>query len=351
MSGVYNQLNEQSTSDAIRGLLRDVQDRSAKAKSEIRCSGTKDELIRNVRLAVQRNYATEEEVHQLLWDSEEVGRQHVLLLCPAPAGLTSHPANLDGKVVAQSLFDDTPIDDLFPRYDYPSLGYAWSDFRLQPEGGWLGKAYGREVYRQSQGLVSTEELEGGVIQEIRQYSWKEVKTTLVVNWRPRPRILELRVDISNLQNEKTIDERREQLWTLLQPAFDRADLIGLNIDNLLNNIIFNRDTQENQERYTISRVELTDTRSGQIRVIPKSSDALDNDPGRRASLDAMRQNAFVPSLVRVEWKCGLQDCPRVMTEPVSVVIEKTPNGPELRILKQITNGTYEYIFNQLRGRL
>jgi hypothetical protein len=40
-----------------------------------------------------------------------------------------------------------------------------------------------------------------------------------------------------------------------------------------------------------------------------------------------------------------------MTEPVSVVLEKTSNGPELRILKRITNATYEYIFDQLRSRL
>lgn len=351
---VYTQLNEQCTSEAIKGLLREIQERSAKAKAEIHVSGPKDELIRNLREAVDKRYATPAEINQLLWDSEEVGKQHILLLTPAPEGLISpsHMVNIaDGSEVAVALFDDSALHDLFPRFEYPSRGYVWSDFRLKENGGWLGKAYGREIYRQSQGLVSTEELEDGVIQEIRQYSWKEVKTTLVADWRPSSRILELRIDISNLQAEKTVEERRQELWTLLKPAFDKSDLIGVDIDGLLENIIFQRETPENRERYSINRVELTDPRSGQIRVIPKSSDALDDDPGRKASLEAMRQNRFQPSLVRVEWKCGLQGCPKEMTEPVSVVIEKTSNGPELRILKRITNATYEYIFNQLRARL
>ncbi len=351
---VYNQVNEQCTSESIKSLLRNIQDRSAKAKSEIHISGTKDDLIRNLGIAVDNRYATLAEINQLLWDSEEVGKQHILLLRPAPEDLASPSHKVDiatGSQVATALFGDSSLSEIFPRYGYPSRGYVWSDFRLMENGGWLGKAYGREVYRQSQGIVSTEEVGDGVIQEIRQYSWKEVKTTLVANWRPSPGILELRIDISNLQTEKTIDERRNELWTLLKPAFDKSDLIGVDIDGLLERIIFDRETPSNRARYSISRVELTDPRSGQIRVIPKSSESLDHDPGRKASLEAMKKNNFRPSLVRVEWKCDLPDCPKEMTEPVSVVIEKTSNGPELRILKRINSATYEYIFNQLRSRL
>lgn len=348
---VYRQLNEQCTADGIRSLLREIQERSDVAKAEIHVSGTKEELIRNLRLAVNRHFATLGEVQKLLWDSEEVGKQHILLLQPAPEGLAAPLLNLaDGNEVALALFDDVSLEGLFPRYEYPSRGYVWSDFRIEPGVGWLGKAYGREVYRQSQGLISTEEIEGGVIQEIRQYSWKEVKTTLVARWR-QPGFLELRVDISNIQTEKSIDERRSELWTLLKPAIEKSDLIGVNIDGLLENIINQRATEENRRRYSVSRVELTDPRSGQIRVLPKGTDALDDEPGRKASLEAMQRNLFRPSLVRVEWKVGTEDCPKSMTEPVSVVIEKTQNGPELRILKRVTNDTYEYIFNQLRRRL
>jgi len=352
LHAVYRHLKDLSgSSNAIRDLLRDICKRGEKQASDINVSGTKEEMIRNLRQAVNLRYAELYEVQKTLWDLEEVGKQHVLLLRPAPEGLgTSKVQISDGMDVAVSLFDDTPIEHLFPRYEYPSSGFLWCDFRLQANG-WLGKAYGRETYRQSQGIIATEELDDGTVQEIRQYKWKEVRSTLVANWRADSEILELRIDISNLQNEKTVDERRKELWTLLTPAFEPSDMIGVDIDGLLQKIIFERDVPENRERYSISRVELTDPRSGLIRVIPKANDSLDNDPGRKASLETMQKNGFLPSLVRIEWKPGLPGCPSCMTEPLSVVLEKTSNGPELRILKRITNATYEYIFGQLRSRL
>lgn len=350
---IYRQLLDLSGStNAIRDLVRDIQDRSQDAKSSINVSGTKEELIRNLKEALGRRFATISEVQQLLWDIEEVGRQHILLLTPAPPELATQVANIaDSEEVAVALFDEMPVKNLFPRYEYPTKGYLWADFRVSQNGNWLAKAYGRETYRQSQGLVSTEEMDDGTIKEIRQYAFKEVKATLIAHWRASVKILELRIDIGGIPNEKAIDERRNELWTLLKAAFGQSDLIGVNVDKLLKEIIFERDKPENKQRYSISRVELTDPRSGQIRVIPNQSEELDKDPGRKASLAAMQENSFRPSLVRVDWKNGLDGCPECMTEPVSVVIEKTANGPELRILKRVTNATYEYIFNQLRSRL
>ncbi len=353
LHSIYRQLLDfNGSSNAVRGLVRDIQDRSQEARTAINVGGNKEVLLRNLRLAVDKKYAEIREVQELLWNIEEVGKQHILFLQPGPDALASPNADISAReAVATSLFDDNSIKDLFPRYEYPTNGYLWSDFRFLANGGWLGKAYGLETYRQSQGLVSTEEMDDGTVQEIRQYARKKVKATLVANWRPHSKILELRIDITNLQTERTVEDRRNELWTLLKPAFDKSDLIGLNIDKLLASIIFDREKPENQQRYSISRVELTDPRSGQIRVIPNQSEELDNDPGRKASLAAMQTNSFQPSLVRVQWKGESEDCPKCMTEPVSVVIEKTANGPELRILKRITNDTYEYIFNQLRIRL
>jgi len=350
---LYTQINDRCNVDAIKALLRNISERSAAASTDIRISGLKEDLIRHLRIAVEQRHAQPEELRRLLWNSEEVGKQHILLLSRAPAEFSTSPpaANIEnGAEVAAALFGE-PWKNRFPRYEFPTSGAIWSDFRIDENGGWLGKAYGRELYRQSEGVVATEELDGGVQQEIRQYSLKVVKTTLVARWRPTPPVLELRVDNSNLQTTKAIEERQKQLWTLLQPAFQNQHLVGLGVDNLLNCLIFERHTPENQERYSISRVELTDPRSGLIRVMPYDSEALDHDVGRKRSLEAMQANDFRPSSARVEWKCGLEGCPADMTEPVPVVVEKTSNGPELRIRKQITSDTYEYIYNQLRSRL
>jgi hypothetical protein len=347
LHSVYRQLYDiHGVTNVVRDFLRNVQGRPSTPKNEIVISVNKDELFHNLKRAVSLGLASFQEVNELLWDLEEVGRQHILLLVPDEG---KQPIIANGNDVAVSLFDEADLSAMFPRFEYASQGYVWADFRLTPNGGWLAKAYGREIYRQSQGLVSTEEMADGTIQEIRQYVMKEVRTTLVAKWRPVVNVLEIRIDISNLQNEKTPDFRREQLWQLLKPAFQQTDLVGMNIDKLLSNLIFEREKPENVSRYSISRVELTDPRSGLIRVIPNGSEELDKDPGRRDSLDAMQRNGFLPSLVRVDWKVG-EDSPKSMNEPISVVVEKTGNGPEIRILKRISNDSYEYIFDQLRSR-
>jgi hypothetical protein len=346
-NSVYQQLNDlNGSTNVVRDFLRTVQGRSPQAKSEIQVSVNKDELIRNLHRSVALGFAKLSEVNQLLWDLEEIGRQHILLLVPEPDKLHL----MEGSLVAEALFDEVDLTALFPRYEYATQGYLWADFRHEPNGGWLGKAYGREIYRQSQGLVSTEEMEDGTIQEIRQYALKEFKTTLVAKWRPSAKILEIRIDISNLQSEKTPDFRRDEMWQLLKPAFQKSDLVGLDIDKLLTKLISDREQPENSSSYSISRLELTDPRSGLIRVIPNQMEEIDKDPGRKESLEAMMRNGFQPSLVRLDWKVA-ENCPKNMTEPISVVIEKTGNGPEIRFLKRISNDSYEYIFDQLRSRL
>lgn len=351
--GVFDQLKDLSGSSLpIKNLLRSIQDRSQQAKNEINASGTKEEMIKNLRLAVERNYAENLEVYKLLWDLEETGKQHILLLTPVPEGFGNPGVNVESaQEVFNALFDEVDAEAIFPRYDYPSNGYVWADFRRPTPRDWLAKAYGRERYRQSIGIISTETSEDGTEQEIRQYEWKEVKTTSVVRWRRDLSVLELRIDITGIPNDKAVDERREQIWTLLSTAFSKSDFCGLNVERLFESLVFERHLPDNEKRFSISRVEFTDPRSGLIRVITNQAEAVDKEPGRRASLETMKKHRFSPSLVRVEWKCGLDDCPPCMTEPVSVVIEKTPNGPELRILKRLTNATYEYIFNQLRCRL
>ena len=104
-------------------------------------------------------------------------------------------------------------------------------------------------------------------------------------------------------------------------------------------------------KYSVSRVELTDSRSGQVRVVPFQSEDFDNHPGRTTALEAMKHAGFTPSLVRVDWKPALPESPEAMKAPISTVLEKTENGPELRILKRVPSEVYEYVFSQIRSRL
>jgi hypothetical protein len=352
LTGLYRQLEQQCNLAPIKELLRDIKSRSAVANSDVQIGSLKEDAIRNLEAAVNCKHATTEEVQQLLWNSEETGHQHVLLMTPAPDD--ESPLNMDGTAVAKSLFGVAPLDSMFPSFDYPERGHKWVDFRLH-EGtvrdSWLAKAYGLELVRASLGQVTMEDIGDGRIQEIREFTYREIRTVLVARWRSVDRILELRVDSNGLQNQQTLPERREAMWELLAPAFSPDQFIGVDIDSLLGKLVFERAQPENASHYSISRIELTDPRSGQIKVVPHQSEEFDKDPGRTNTLAGMQKHGFKPSSVRIDWKSGAAGAPESMKEPVSIVLAKTENGPELRILKRLPREVYEYVFGQLRSRL
>ena len=351
LTAVYRQLNGiKGSGKWVQELLREIQLRGDDAKQEVNVSGSKEEQIENLRQAVSSGHATLREVQELLWAVEEFGRQHILLLTPAPTQMSKTLVDVsNAKEVGSTIHDGLVIADHFPRYEYPTSGYIWSDFRVDSVG-WTAKAYGREVYRQSHGVIGHEENDDGTFHEIRQYSMKETNVTLVARWREMRKILELRIDVSGLQNEKAVETRRQELWKLLSPAFRKSDFLGVSVDQLLKNLIFERSKSENSGRYSMHRVELVDPSSGQVRVIPANAEPFDAEEGRTASLDVMRENSYVPSSVRLKWHAGQPGCPPCMKDSVSVVVEKTKHGPEIRILKKVSEATYEYIFNQLQIR-
>lgn len=348
--GLYQQIEQHCNAEPIRDLLREIKDRSDAAKRDVLVSGTKGECISQLRRAVESNHAQQSEVIDLLRKTEETGQQHVLLLSPAPSTLAETPT-LQRRDVESSLFSGGDTLSTFPRFEYPTSGYIWSDFRSGNGDGWLAKAYGLERYKASLGLARIEEGEDGRIEEVRQYEYRETKNVLIANWRSTANILELRIDSQGIQTSKTLDERRAAMWQLLKPAVGREDLVGVDVDQLLANLVFERKSESNRRLYLVSKVELTDPRSGLIRFLTFNSEEFDQEPGREQALEAMQKANFSPSLVRLEWKADADGAPDSMKENLAVVLEKTPNGPELRIHKRITSEVYEYVFNQLRNRL
>lgn len=341
---VFEHVAEKCNLEPIKELLRAIKSRSAQANQAIVLGTKKEEAIEGLRQAVAGNHARIDEVYEMLRRSEETGHQHILLLRPAVE--LDAPKSMDAKTVADALFS---VETRFPRFEYPSSGYAWSDFRMSANG-WTAKAYGRELYKVSLG-TTIEDLGDGRVQEIREYKFQEIKTVLVARWSGTDNILELRIDSSGLQSKETISERREAFWRLFEPAFGRNNFVGVDVDPLFRNLVFGRNEKENQSTFSLSRIELTDPRSGQIRVLPFDSEEFDNDPGRTNALDVMEAANFLPSLARIDWKPDAEGAPGSMKESLATVLEKTENGPELRVLKRVPSEVYEYVFSQLRSRL
>lgn len=169
---------------------------------------------------------------------------------------------------------------------------------------------------------------------------------LVARWRAAMQILELRSDITESQSKDSLKNRRAALWDLLNPAFGRMNFLGVDVDELLRSLTYDRAKKENREAYSVRRLELLDPRSGTIKMYPFDAEDLDNEPGRVEALEAMRKAGFVPLSVRVHWKIGDAEKDWVQT-----VLEKTDDGPELRILKKTPVDTYENVFSRITHRL
>lgn len=341
---LYDHVEQKCTKEQIVELLRAIKGRSDAANRACAVVGTKADNVRSLRIAVEERFAEIDEVLELLRRNEETGHQHILLLRPATE-LEGKAVPMQEEEVFNRLFDGGK--PAFPRFEYPSSGFVWVDFRpvRAAEGDWIAKAYGRELY-QTVAETITEDLGNGRVQETKVYESREVSAILVVRWRANLGILELRIDVSGVQNSQTVPDRRAALWRLLEPAMTRDNFIGLDVSGLMRNLVFARQDEANQAAYSISRIELMDSRSGSIRVFPFQSEQLDNEPGRAAALRVMEEADFQPSLVRVDWK--LTDDPK---DVVSTVLEKTENGPELRILRKLTAEMYENVFAQLQSRL
>lgn len=349
-SAVFEHVEQKCNLEPIKELLREIKNRSDKASREIQIGINKQESVQNLRRAVEANYVSIEKVFEMLRSAEETGHQHILLLCPAPK--LGDPPSLDPKSVTSAIFDDFSEWN-FPRFEYPSSGYAWADFRYNPEMNedWTAKMYGREVTKVSVGPLKTEDLGDGKITESREYEYQERKTVLVTKWNSDPQILEVRVDVSGLQTPQTLEDRRAEMWRLFERAISPKQFVGVNVEGLLNNLVFERKTAENQSRYSITKIELTDPRSGLIRVVPFKSEDLDKDPGREKTLDVMKAADFTPWSVKIDWKPEAEGVPPSMKDPIATVLEKTQNGPELRIMKKVPSEVYEYVFGQIRTRL
>ena len=125
---LYEHVKEKCNLEPIKDLLRSIKARNENANATISLQTTKKEAVGNLKLSVDSGYADVNEVLELLRRSEETGHQHVLILSPATE--LDQPQSMRAEDVSNALFGD-PVEGRWPRFEYPSSGYAWCDFSLQ----------------------------------------------------------------------------------------------------------------------------------------------------------------------------------------------------------------------------
>ncbi|WP_144057387.1 hypothetical protein [Novipirellula maiorica] len=347
-SGIYKKLYEIGNTEEIKQVLREAKVNSPHLSGDIVLGYSKEDTISNLRRAVALEIVSKEVVHRLLWDSEENGQQHILLLIPANQDIASKLAM--GTWIADKVFgEENWGNDRFPAFVDPHEAYEWADFRIGLPGAnydWIGKMYGHERIRVPVGTQKTDEDDEGIISVTRTYKYSEIRTVLVARWN-HPHFLELRVDNRQLRATDSIDERRNELWKAFSEVFSIDDFDGFPIDKTLKKMVHNRLDKENIGIYSIGKIELVDPDSGKVTMLPCESGHLDDSAPRSATLQTALNEGLSPHSVNVKWSKN-DDTPPSMPEQLDSIIKKTNFGPEVSIRKRVTPEVLNYVLDRIR---
>ena len=217
LKGAYLRAHEVCTSDQIVDLLRRYKHVSSVTEEEIRLSGSKVELIQNLRRAVSKGLLPERAVRVLVRDAEENGDQHIFYYKPASQtarrrirAVVGHLQESDGHTFARK-----------PIYGFPKKGLRWVDFRTdignKPDD-WLLKAYMSDSKLEK--VDERDPREGG-LDLVVSYRRQPIDVVLVIRWN-EPDLLELRVSSDGLTG---VSKKKKRL-TLLLKEFQELTSIG-----------------------------------------------------------------------------------------------------------------------------
>lgn len=210
---IFEALDASCTKEHIEVLLRSHKDAGIE---NIRITGpTKDDVIRNVRDALDRGYIQEKAVLDLIRSHEEAGNQHIFLY--APNGTAERTQLADGAAIGNVLLGKRLHDGTLPNFQTIPNGYVWADFRSSPGGPWTAKIYGHVVRTK----FVREEIRSSSV--IRYYDRREKRVVCLARWNGRE--LELRVSSAGsggaLQSDRktpAIDRRLDTMWSFLAAA-------------------------------------------------------------------------------------------------------------------------------------
>src|SRR5262245_12099919 len=125
-SGLYEIVDQQCNAAQIAALLSTAKNINEQAKKDTRLTGSKKNLIDNLRYAVGKRHIKQADVYNLIRESEENGQQHVFYFRPN----TKDAKDLcrDGTEVANRLFEEVWGSDYFPKFERKANKNLWLIF-------------------------------------------------------------------------------------------------------------------------------------------------------------------------------------------------------------------------------
>jgi hypothetical protein len=353
LPGIYGQLGLQCTSAQISELLKQIQGLSKQASKEINRSGTKVELLTNLRNAIESKYASFDQAISLLHDSEENGRQTIFLF--KPRNDTTKTKLRNAAAIRRQLFGNVP-PDYFPDFDRPKQGLKWVDFRAGLTGrpnDWILKAYGHHDFEHTiKRYRDNESSDHKSFREIREVRVEDVDTVMVVRWR-NPDLLEIRVDKLQSTGKAEMLRRLEALKKLLASSgaidLDR-DVVAYSLQVAATNLVKERKASSKQPNvtYRVGSLTLLDRHEGRIDFQPLTADKdIDEDHGRSAGVQALLERGAMTIRLALEWN-GDEDRPATLEPPLLFDIEgESVNA--LSIRSRVSSEVLDYVISKLRS--
>ena len=282
---LYAQLEDQCSGPQLEALIRNIQSRSEPARREINLSGPKSDKVRNVRRAVDHRFVEINDVRNVLFDGEEHGQQHVFMFKPRDDAAAAELS--DFEAIKLRLMESHGVQATeLPRYEYAEETLNLVDLRVVDEtnGCWIAKWYGHETQDKTDDRQE-ERMPDGRLRETRIVSRREIKTVMLVRWRP-PDLLEIRIDRRGSRGAKDIKLRLGAVWDALKPAVSPASMVSWSMFAVAEKLIEEFAAADDAGKcddlcFSLGSITLHDQLDGKMTIDPKdSAEPVNSEPNR-----------------------------------------------------------------------
>jgi hypothetical protein len=285
------------TLDQLKDFLRPYKEVDS---DEVRISGTKEDLLAVINRCVAKDIFTEDALSVLLGNAEENGNQHIFFYTPRRK--SDQKLYREGDAFAKKLFGARWRTNMgFPQAKLVPDEFTWADFRIGDKSGrpndWLGKIYGLSYHRTKTGEEKIDTREYAVY-----YKEEPERIVCVVRWN-NPDLLEIRISRSQWTTAKTISNRLDKVWSMIQPAIQRGNFVDWTLENARFQMVETYAHNEIDD-YDLGDTQFIDSESGTALFSPYDpiGGSLFAAAERKEAIELFLQQQAACGLCQVRWK-------------------------------------------------
>jgi hypothetical protein len=333
-TNLFETIDLKCTASQIHELLKRIKLQTGEA----RIGATKEEMLKNLRDAVDRHMVPTEQLHALVRESEENGDQHILYFTPKSqsAGRRSLSADEVGKALFGSRWESS---GRFPSFKTEPRSYVWSDFRRNSgEQGWTAKLYGHEIRLR----FSREKEERHVL--TRYYEKLDDRVVCLAR-RVDQELLEVRIGRAGVESRKKVEQRANAVWEKLAPALQESDWQPWDLTKTFVKML--KTAKKNEDVYRISDANFRDSAQGVATFSTQTSEeSLSESRERDSAVKLYLENGGVCRQIAVTFDAD--SASGIWGEEPLRVICGGFNSNEIVIPATVNAISIDYVTNQFR---